>query len=530
MRHSRSCLNALIAFSAIVAAPASAAITELVIRETKPYGTFAAGKFVRLDGEAVGSLAPTEPIADIDRPARDAKGRVPYRTQFTLIIPENPTKGNGALLVDVVNRGRAVTHMFYNSPRDRPLPPGNLDEGTGFLQNRGFSVVAIQWEMAEGIEPPTFMDEKGDKRFAEGVAFAVVRDIAMFLRYDRSGNNPLAGRIDRAHAVGYSQTARLLKTFLALGFNEQDGRHAFDGLHIVAGTAGVIPLNASGKGPGSVAAATPGPANTELRGVHEEPFTYEAVMEKLLAKNKFAPRVMVANMNTDYLSTRTSLIRTGAQGTVEVPLPSNIRMYDIAGAAHMNERQPIKACEDLPGQLDWSPAMRAQLVALDDWARARADPPASRVMPLGPQRGDPRVLDAPKFLPGAVVLVPQVDRDGNSLGGVRLPDLEVPLGQHGDLNSPMSNGTCRLAGSYRPFARTAAERKTRGDATLSVEERYPGGLNEYTSRIRTAARSLVAERLLLPEDAAVIENAAADSAAFALTPPRARGALSSGQR
>jgi len=253
-------------------------------------------------------------------------------------------------------------------------------------------------------------------------------------------------------------------------------------------------------------------------------------MQRLIAKNKFLPRVMVANMNTDYLSTRTSLIRTGAKGTTEAPLPSNVRMYDVAGAAHMNERLRSKACEDELGQLDWSPAVRAQLVALDDWVRTRADPPASRLMPLGPQRGDPRVLDVPKFLPGAVVLVPQVDQDGNSLGGVRLPDLEVPLGQHGDLNTPMTNGTCRLGGSYRPFARTAADRKARNDAKLSLEERYPGGLNEYTSRIRTAARNLVADRLLLPEDAAVIENAAADNAAFALTPPRARGALSGAQR
>ena len=523
MRHSRSCLNALIAVSAIVAAPASAAITDLVIRETRPYGTFAAGKFVRLDGEVVGSLAPTEPIADIDKAPRDARGRVSYRTQFTLIIPEQTKAGNGALVIDVMNRGKAVTHMFYNSPRERPLPWGNLDGGTGFLQNRGYSVAAVQWELGEGVELPTFVDDKGDKRFVEGIAFAVVRDIALFLRHDRSRANPLAGRIDRVIASGYSQTARLLKSFLVMGMNEADGKQAFDGLHVIAGTAGVIPVNASGKGPGSVAAATPSHSNAELRGVHEEPFTYEAVMQAVAARNRFVPRIMVTNMNTDYLSSRTSLIRTGARGTEEATLPANVRMYDIAGAAHLNVRIKDKNCDDLPGQLDWSPALRAQLVALDEWVRRRADPPASRLMPLGPQRGDARVLDAPKFLPGAVILVPQVDQDGNSLGGVRLPDLEVPLGQHGDLNSPMSQFTCRLAGSYRPFAKTLAERIARNDTRQSLEERYPGGLNEYTSRIRTAARSLVADRLLLPEDAAIIENAAADNASFSLTPLPQRG-------
>lgn len=509
--------------------PSLAAITELSIQEIRPYGTFAPGRFVRIDGEAHGKLALTEPIADIDKAPRDANGQVSYRTRFTLIMPADSAKGNGALLVDVVNRGQPISHMFYNSPRGRPIRPGNLDEGTGFLQNRGYSVVAVQWELGEAFNPPTFIDVNADKRYVEGVGFAAVRDIALFLRDDRSASNPLAGRLDRAYAVGYSQTARLLKSFLALGLNEYKEKKVFDGLHLVAGTAGVLPLNASGKGPGSVASATPGPSNPELRGVHEEPFTYAAVMQRLRASNRSVPRIVVTNMNTDYLSTRTSLIRTGASGSVEQPLPDNVRMYDIAGAAHLNERVRDK-CDEEVGQLDWSPALRAQMVVLDEWVRNRLDPPATRLMPLGPLRGDPRILDAPKFLPNAVILVPQVDADGNSLGGVRLPDVEVPLGQYGDLNAPLTNAVCRLAGSYRAFARTAEERQSKSDSRPSLAERYPGGINEYTSKIRSAARALVADRLLLEEDRAVIENAAAENPIFAPTPTRAGGLLGGARR
>lgn len=528
--NARTCLACAALASGLFAPLAPAAITDITIVSTRPYGSFAGGAFVLVEGEARGALEPTEAIADIARPAREAGGRVPYRTKFTLLMPENAAGGNGALLVDVVNRGRAITHAFYNSPRARPVLVGSLDEGTGFLQERGYSVVAVQWELGEGFEPPGFVDAQGEKRFVEGVGFAAVRDIAVFLRGEAGKANPLAGRIDRVYGIGYSQTARLLKTFLALGFNEAGGRFVFEGLHLVAGTAGVLPLDASGKGPGSVAAATPGPANPELRGVHEEPFTYAEVMRRLRGKNRAAPFVIVANMNTDYLSTRTSLIRTGASGTTEVPLPANVRMYDIAGTAHMNVRAKDKACEEEHGQLDWSPALRAQLVALDEWVRGKALPPESRLMPLEPGRGDPKVLAAPKFLPGSVVLVPKVDASGNSLGGVRLPDLEVPLGQHGDLNAPMTNGTCRLAGSYRPFARTAAERQAKGDPRFSLEERYPGGLNEYTSRIGRAGRALVAGRLLLEEDAAVIRNEAAQNPLFAPTPPRSRGAPGGGSR
>ncbi len=510
--------------------PAHALITEVIVHAAAPYGVFAGGKFVRVDGEMRGLLAPTEAISDLGKPARDASGRISYQTQFTLLMPEVAASGNGTLLVDVVNRGRPITHAFYNSPRARPISVGNLDEGTGFLQNRGFAVVAVQWELAEGIEVPTYVDAEGNRRFVEGVGFAAVRDVAEFFRSNQTASNPLAGRIERVYGIGYSQTARLLKSFLAQGFNEIDGKRVFDAFHLVAGTAGVLPLNASGKGPASVASATPGPANAELRGVHEEPFTYAEVMKRVREKSRFVPLVIVTNMNTDYLSTRTSLIRTGASGATEIPIPANVRMYDIAGAAHMNERVRNKACDEEHGQLDWSPALRAQLVALDEWARAKAEPPASRLMPLEPNRGEPKVLAAPKFLPGSLILVPKVDASGNSLGGVRLPDFEVPLGQHGDLNGPMSNGTCRLAGSYRPFSRTAAERIARGDPRLSLEERYPGGINEYTTKIRLAARALVADRLLLEEDGIVIQNAAAENVLFAPTQPRVRGALIGTQR
>ena len=83
---------------------------------------------------------------------------------------------------------------------------------------------------------------------------------------------------------------------------------------------------------------------------------------------------------------------------------------------------------------------------------------------------------------------------------------------------------CRQAGTYRPFAATAAERNAKADERLSLEERYPGGVNEYVNRVRLASAALVSDRLLLPEDAAVIVNAASENAAFKPTPPRARGA------
>jgi len=211
-----------------------AEITSIVISSTQPYGDFAAGKYIRMEGEAHGVLLPKEPIPDLDKAPRNSAGLVEYRAPITLVIPESRRAGNGTLLVEIPNRGRPISHMLYNSPRSRPLLVGSLDQGTGFLQNRGYSIAVVQWELGEGLQIPSFTDDRGVKRYIEGIGFAAARDVALFLRHDRTPGNPLAGAIERVYAAGYSQTARFLKSFLVNGFNEHDGRIVFDGMHIIA--------------------------------------------------------------------------------------------------------------------------------------------------------------------------------------------------------------------------------------------------------------------------------------------------------
>jgi hypothetical protein len=133
------------------------------------------------------------------------------------------------------------------------------------------------------------------------------------------------------------------------------------------------------------------------------------------------------------------------------------------------------------------------------------------------------VFQAPNFLAGAMVMVPKRDVDGNTMSGVVLPDIAVPIASHGDMNAPLTVMVCRQSGTYRPFAQTTADRKP-DDTRVTLDMRYPGGINEYLTKIRAATRALVADRLLLAEDAAVIENAAAENTAFTPTTPRARGA------
>jgi hypothetical protein len=102
-------------------------------------------------------------------------------------------------------------------------------------------------------------------------------------------------------------------------------------------------------------------------------------------------------------------------------------------------------------------------------------------------------------------LVPQVDSDGNDIGGIRLPYLQVPLGTFTGwalLKQEFGGATpdiCGQLGQFIPFANTAAERLAASDPRPSIEERYPSQ-GEYVRAVGEAAASLVRQRFLLIED------------------------------
>ncbi|MGV7030813.1 alpha/beta hydrolase domain-containing protein [Methylobacterium symbioticum] len=496
--------------AAALASPAEARVTRLELASRQSFGTFRGGDYVRWDGRVVGELAPDDHgIPDLEKAPRSDAGRVAYSARIILIAPADPASGNGALLVDVPNRGRAYANALYNSPRDIPMLSGDLGIGTGFLQDNGYAVAEIYWELGRGAELPSFTDAEGRRRFVEGVGFAIVRDAADFLAHaaaDGAGTpNPLAGRINRTLATGKSQDGRFLKTFLLDGFNTAEGRRVFDGMHVFVSGAGLLPIMRSGTGPGSSADGTPNFADPDFPGVHDGPLTIGEIVARVEARGEIPPRMMLLNSTVDYASLRASLGRTGAHGTADLPLPATVRMYDVAGASHVNVLK-ADACSLPPGRLDWAPVARATLARLDQWVARNAAPPETRLMPLQPAKDDPTVLQAPRALPEAVVQVPQRDADGNPLGGVRLPDIAVPLGVHGAQNAPLATFTCSLIGTYQPFARTSAE----AGRQPALAERYRNR-SDYVNRVRAAAQALAAQGFLLPEDMAVILNAAAEA-------------------
>jgi len=512
-------MTSVVIFGIGLPVSADARVTRLEIVSKQSYGTFRPGEFVFWEGRIAGELQPSEKIPDIDKAPRDTNGQVAYSAKISLIFPKNPKDGNGALLVDIPNRGRPYAQALYNSPRDEPFEAGTFEVGTGFLQDHGFAVAEVQWELGQGAELPSFTDNSGQKRFIEGVGFAIVRDAADFLAHaasDMSGTaNPLQGAIKRTLASGKSQSGRYLKTFLLNGFNVAEGRRVFDAMHVFVSGAGMLPIMQSGTGPQSSATGVPSFENPEFRGVNEDVLTIGDVTARVEARGEMPPRMIMINSTTDYFSLRASLSRTGAEGTAEQPFPADVRVYDIAGASHVVLRKAN--CELPPARLDWSPVSRVTLLHLDDWVAKGTEPPKSRLMPLEEAGGDPTVLRAPGHLPKAMIEIPKRDEDGNVVGGVRLPDMEAPLGVNARQNPPLSF-VCMLAGAYVAFPRTQTDADAAHDAHRPVLERYRTR-NAYVDRIRTAARELERDGFLLPDDAAIIIQSAAENPLWSTPAP-----------
>jgi Alpha/beta hydrolase domain len=102
-----------------------------------------------------------------------------------------------------------------------------------------------------------------------------------------------------------------------------------------------------------------------------------------------------------------------------------------------------------------------------------------------------------------------VDADGNEIAGIRLPPIAVPFGTYTgwSLYRAQPGELADRDGSLIPFARTKEEREAAGDPRLSLAERY-GTRDAYVAKVEAAAAALVAERLLLPADAAAHVEAA----------------------
>lgn len=117
----------------------------------RPFGEV--GPYEQLEGVLSFAIDPAgqanAAIHDLAK-AADVDGIVRFRSEFSLLQPEDPERGKRRLLFDVLNRGRRVALQMFNQTPYSPLPTARLDPGDGFLFRHGWTVAwcAWQWDVA----------------------------------------------------------------------------------------------------------------------------------------------------------------------------------------------------------------------------------------------------------------------------------------------------------------------------------------------------------------------------------------------
>ena len=386
-----------------------------------------------------------------------------------------------------------------------------------------------------------------------GLGFLGVRDLLSTIRFeaeDSAGNpNPLAGYVDKLYGTGQSLSGRVVREYVYEGWNEDAaGRKLFDGVHTHTGSGRLF-------------------QNTRFAQVgryprqHEEhqwpaeyyPFTFNAVPDPFTGRNEGLwqrpasdPLVIHTHTEGDYWVRHVSLAHTDPRDGSDVELPETTRMYHFTAAPHMARpvHDAIWIGQLTPNDMSSAPYRRAALALLDEWATNGTPPPPSKLprtadgtlvegqvalarypnipgvnLPKASPSRMPRYNYGPDFdelgimsvfppepVPGQEypVRVPMVDEDGNSIAGLRYPDVEVPLGTYNGWSlrkAGYAEGEQFWnTGSFVPFARTRREREMSGDPRPSIEERYPSH-EAYVDAIRQVCERLVSQRLMLPADA-----------------------------
>lgn len=624
---------------------ASSSVTKIVVTESRSptfegtsFGTV--GPYEHLFGYVEGELDPRHPrnarIINLDRAPRNASGNVEYRADIQILKPVDPSRGNGALILDVPNRGnKRLTGRWVNGGPSMNDPALAEHAGSGWLMREGFTIVWVAWEahvqpgnarlaahfpiaaQADGspvnartaqefqfgdVDPVAtgtlyypaaspdrsratltmrqytndprqpvdtweYVDDRHIRIYRPegfdadaiyefvytakdpivlGVGLASMSNAVSKLRYDDGPDNPLAGVIDRAFVVGFSQSGRVLRDFIYEGFNsDEQGRMVFDGaMPVIAGSRRSA-VNVSFGITGDYSRQH----ETHLAPGDQFPFTYEVLHDPISERidgifvrcrvDASCPKTFHVDSDTEIFQARASLVVTTTTGA-PLTLPHDARAYFLAGSQHgpastssvpRNARFPSNP-------LPYDMYFRALITALDAWVTDGTLPPDSRypsvhdgtlVPPDAPEAQFPnipghtysglvnplRLLDhsaqPPREGPAYPVLVVAKDKDGNNTAGIRHPFLEVPDATYTGWNVRRrgfaEGALAGLSGSYLPFAKTRAERLENGDERLSLEERYASHL-DYVEAVSRAAEAQVRERLLLREDAdRVVEEA-----------------------
>lgn len=437
-------------FAIAVTGPALAEVSQIVIKDAGPMGTFDGRQYTWVTAAMEGTVD------------RDDGTTGRYRVPVSIMYPDRDPNGFGFL--DVVNS--ADFHVYL----DDAAPMGKRKiyyvgdvSFSDYLRREGFVYMSVQWArmVTEELGSDYGVIEDGRD------GYEIVKDAARFLRSPGALEGDLASRpqaVDHVIAFGYSQTGSLLLEMVRTGQNRsQEGALIFDGV-LAGGHAGwCVVLN-------NDATPRPGPGPTI-------PLFYvgDYCDGPLPQDGKF----IAIETETDLDADQSYRIRHDSPA---------FRQYELAGVSHippdLNPLEMTGAKRQNP--VSFRPVYKATLRNLVEWIETGKEPPASRYIE-GHIDGEGEFHFA-------------TDADGNVKGGVRLPHLPTALPNGEQAGAPLGiyrgvdpdyeghvNYYAWIGGSFEPFS--AEERA----------KRYPSR-DVYVELVKRSAAALVAERFILPED------------------------------
>jgi len=378
-------------------------------------------------------------------------------------------------------------------------------------------------EMAGGFQPFQIYEATYPTKdpVVAGTGLAAIRDVISFLRYENNGLILLGDQsrhLKRAIAFGISQSGRLLRHFLYDGFNsDEKGRVVFDGVWANVAGGGRGSFNRRGAQP----SRDGHPTFNHFYPSDIFPFTdlpqtdpETGVTDGLLSKVKQAPKIFYTNGSYEYWGRNAALIHITPDGKQDAPLAPNTRIYYVAGSQHGPGRMPPPLAGSVhPANAnDYRPLYRALLVAMEAWVREGAEPPASRYPRLDRNELVPFESFKDAGAPAQVMrawrvsyeaeppslgklfplLLPAIGADGNEVGGIRMPEVEVALARYRGWNYVANefapkNYVNSMVGSTLPLP------------VAELKKRY-GSKERYQSLVKEKALAMVKERLLLEQD------------------------------
>jgi Alpha/beta hydrolase domain len=405
-----------------------------------------------------------------------------------------------------------------------------------------------------------------------GLGFAAARDLGSFLRNsdkdDAGTANPVFRPDNLAVIEGSSQSGRMIRSLLALGFNrDETGRRVFDGAFPHIG-GGLMPLNIRFGQP----LRAWGEQTDHLYPAYDFPFTYAPQTDPLTRRTgglfdrcgatDTCPKLFHVATALEMWEGRQSLGLTDPLGRADVADPPNVRTYIMASTQHgaaplpLAARPPFGNCQQQPNPNPQIWTMRALLTALTAWVRDGVEPPPSAKPRIAdgtlvapdrvrfpeipanfygevdrPAVSSLRIFDTlhvldfgplyhPEDSSGVITREPpqvgsgsygilemQVDADGNDLAGIRSVFLQAPIGTYTGWNlNRKGRFENGMCNLQGSFIPFA---RTKAERLAAGDPRLSieeryPTKDAYLAAFKKAADDLIAKRFLLPDDAALL--------------------------